>query len=122
MLRREALLILTGASAALRAEIKALTHAELDKLLQDRKNLFFLDVREPDEIKQNGSIEGYVNIPVGQLDARMSEIPKDKLIVTACARGRRATTVATKLEKAGYRVAGACGLADYKGKKVYPKN
>jgi hypothetical protein len=24
------------------------------------------------------------------------------------------------LEKAGYKVIGSCGLADYKGKKVYP--
>jgi rhodanese-related sulfurtransferase len=120
MLRRELLFGFAGV-AALWGEIKALTHAELDKLLEDRNKVFFLDVREPDEIKQNGSIEGYVNIPMGQLDARMSEIPKDKLIITACARGRRATTAATKLEKAGYRVAGACGLNDYKGKKVYPK-
>jgi hypothetical protein len=25
------------------------------------------------------------------------------------------------LEKAGYKVIGSCGLAEYKGKKVYPK-
>ena len=62
---------------------KKLTDAELEKLLQDEKNLFFLDVREPKEIQELGSIKGYVNIPLGQLESRLGEIPKDKLIVTA---------------------------------------
>src|SRR5579885_1494513 len=56
---------------------------ELAKLLEKRENLFFLDVREPREIQQLGSIEGYVNIPLGQLESRLSEIPRDKLIITA---------------------------------------
>ena len=62
---------------------KKLTDAELEKLLRDEKNLFFLDVREPKEIRDLGSIKGYVNIPLGQLESRLGEIPKDKLIVTA---------------------------------------
>jgi rhodanese-related sulfurtransferase len=62
---------------------KQLSEAELDKLLRDEKNLFFLDVREPKEIQELGSIKGYVNIPLGQLESRLSEIPKNKLIVTA---------------------------------------
>ena len=62
---------------------KQLSQAELEKLLQDEKNLFFLDVREPKEIQELGSIKGYVNIPLGQLESRLNEIPKNKLIVTA---------------------------------------
>ncbi|HZT30755.1 MAG TPA: rhodanese-like domain-containing protein [Bryobacteraceae bacterium] len=62
---------------------KKLTDEELAKLLEKRENLFFLDVREPREIQQLGSIEGYVNIPLGQLESRLSEIPRDKLIITA---------------------------------------
>jgi len=62
---------------------KKLSDAELEKLLKDEKNLFFLDVREPKEIEELGSIKGYVNIPLGQLESRLGEIPKDKLIVTA---------------------------------------
>jgi len=64
------------------AENKQLSTEELEKLLEKRENLFFLDVREPDEIKQLGSIEGYVNIPLGQLESRLKEIPKNKLIIT----------------------------------------
>ncbi|MFN7995882.1 MAG: hypothetical protein U0Q18_19880 [Bryobacteraceae bacterium] len=61
---------------------KDLSTEELEKLLEKRENLFFLDVREPEEIKQLGSIDGYVNIPLGQLESRLGEIPKNKLIVT----------------------------------------
>jgi rhodanese-related sulfurtransferase len=83
--RREALLALFGGGKLLGADQppRKLSEAELEKLLENPKNLFFLDVREPDEIKQLGSIKGYVNIPLGQLESRLNEIPKDKLIVTA---------------------------------------
>jgi rhodanese-related sulfurtransferase len=60
---------------------KTISADELSKLLEEKK-VFFLDVREPEEIKQLGSVEGYVNIPLGQLESRLKEIPRDKLIVT----------------------------------------
>ena len=55
---------------------------ELAKLLEKPGKVFFLDVREPDEIAALGSIKGYVNIPLSQLEGRLKEIPTDKLIVT----------------------------------------
>ena len=58
-----------------------MTTEELEKHLED-KNVFFLDVREPDEIKKLGSVPGYVNIPLGELEKRLKEVPKDKLIIT----------------------------------------
>ncbi|MBI3683621.1 MAG: hypothetical protein HY235_24865 [Acidobacteria bacterium] len=64
-------------------KIKQLSTEELEKLLKDEKNLFFLDVREPKEIEELGSIKGYVNIPLSQIESRLKEIPKDKVIVTA---------------------------------------
>jgi len=63
-------------------EEKNLSADELKELL-DKKKVYFLDVREPKELKELGTIKGYVNIPLGQLEGRLSEIPKDKLIVTA---------------------------------------
>lgn len=66
------------------AQTKQITDADdLAKLLKDEKNMFFLDVREPKEIEELGSLKGYVNIPLGQLEKRMSEVPKDKTIITA---------------------------------------
>jgi rhodanese-related sulfurtransferase len=60
----------------------SLTTEELEKYLKDKKKIFLLDVREPKEISDLGSVEGYVNIPLGQLERRLNEIPKDKLIIT----------------------------------------
>lgn len=62
---------------------KALTPEEVSAYLENPEKLFFLDVREEEEIKELGSIAGYVHIPIGQLESRLNEIPKDKLIITA---------------------------------------
>jgi hypothetical protein len=51
--------------------------------LVEKGQVFFLDVREPDELEKLGTLEGYVNIPLGQIEKRLAEIPKDKAIITA---------------------------------------
>ena len=80
----QTLVLVTGVPLfAADQQTRKLSDGELEKLLKDEKNLFFLDVREPKEIQELGSIKGYVNIPLGQLESRLQEIPRDKLIVTA---------------------------------------
>lgn len=61
---------------------KKIDTEELSRLLEKSENIFFLDVREPEEIQRLGSVKGYVNIPLGQLEKRLAEIPKNKVIVT----------------------------------------
>jgi rhodanese-related sulfurtransferase len=61
---------------------KKLSADELKELL-DNKDTFFLDVREPKELEELGTIKGYINIPLSQIESRLSEIPKNKLIITA---------------------------------------
>ena len=51
--------------------------------LLEKGEVFFLDVREPSELEELGTLEGYVNIPLGQIEKRLQEIPKDKAIITA---------------------------------------
>lgn len=51
--------------------------------LLEKGEVFFLDVREPKELEELGTLDGYVNIPLGQIEARLKEIPKDKAIITA---------------------------------------
>jgi rhodanese-related sulfurtransferase len=70
-----------GIVAAQSGGSKQLNADELAKLLEQPGKVFFLDVREPEEIKHLGSVRNYVNIPLSQLPARLSEVPKDKLIV-----------------------------------------
>ena len=62
---------------------KQLSADELKQYLEKKDKIFFLDVREPKELEELGTIKGYVNIPLGQLESRLAELPKDKLIVTS---------------------------------------
>lgn len=74
-------LAVAGCAMAQQQDSKKIDADELARLL-GRKDVYFLDVREPDEIRRLGSVRGYVNIPLGQLESRLGEIPKDKLVVT----------------------------------------
>lgn len=53
---------------------------------RDRYHL--LDVREPDEWDA-GHIAGSQHIPLGQLAARLAEVPRDKVVVCVCRSGGR---------------------------------
>lgn len=48
-----------------------------------RPGFFFLDVRSPKEIAELGTLPGYVNIPIEELEGRLGEIPPDRQVVTA---------------------------------------
>jgi len=84
MYRRTWIFIWLAAAGALLAQNKekTLSADELKELL-DKKEVYCLDVREPKELEELGTIKGYVNIPLSQIEHRLSEIPKNKLIVTA---------------------------------------
>ena len=73
-------LLLAAIGAA--AQTPTISADELEKYLEKKDKVFFLDVREPEEITKLGTVPGYVNIPLGQLEKRLSEVPKDKLIIT----------------------------------------
>ncbi|MCZ2146580.1 MAG: hypothetical protein LC126_02255 [Bryobacterales bacterium] len=112
---------LAAGTALGQEKTKQITSEELEALL--KQHVFLLDVREPRELVEVGAVKGYVNIPLGQLESRLSEVPKDKTIVTICAKGVRAGKAADILVKHGYKVAGACGITEWKAKKkpvVYP--
>ena len=55
---------------------------DLDAVLADA-NVVLLDVREPWELEEYGTRAGYINIPLGELESRLDELPKDKTILTA---------------------------------------
>ena len=66
------------------AQPKAQKMASDDVLaLVEKGEVFFLDVREPKELEELGTFDGYVNIPLGQIEKRLAEIPRDKAIITA---------------------------------------
>lgn len=82
------------------ATIKPLATEKLVPLLETLDDLFLLDVREPDEW-DDWRIEGTVNIPLGQLEGRLSEIDTERRIIVICARGMRAMTGAEILKNNG---------------------
>lgn len=69
-----------------RGIVKTINYDCINDLIQDGK--YLLDVREPIE-NELGSIQGAVNIPVGQLRKRLNEVPKDKTIHVFCQVGIR---------------------------------
>lgn len=67
-----------------------------------------VDVREPHEFKA-GTIEGAVNIPLGQLRARMKELPVTQEIWVTCGVGQRAYYACRILAQHGYKARNLSG-------------
>ena len=72
--------------------------AEANEHLSD---YFLLDVREPQEWRV-GHIAEAVHIPMGQLNARIDELPRDRAIVAVCRSGNRSQVVTNALNRAGF--------------------
>jgi rhodanese-related sulfurtransferase len=62
---------------------------------------FLLDVRELDEW-QAGHVAEAVHIPMGELNARVAEIPRDQPIIAICRSGNRSGVVTNALNRAGF--------------------
>ncbi len=79
------------------------THLSTDELVQlldtDAK-LVLIDVREQDEFA-DWKIPGAINIPLGELDSRVDEVPRNHHVVTICAKGTRAAEGAEILRAHG---------------------
>ena len=67
-----------------------------------------LDVREPAEFEQ-GSIEGAINIPLGQLRERVEELPRDREIWINCGVGQRAYYACRLLTQRGFKARNLSG-------------
>jgi rhodanese-related sulfurtransferase len=83
---------------------------ELRRRLASGEQLFLLDVREPEEVA-SWAFPGSVNIPLGQLNARIAELPTDRPIVVACHVGGRSAVAADALNRAGWEAINLVGGA-----------
>jgi rhodanese-related sulfurtransferase len=88
--------------------MKQLTAKEVEKLLQEGKQLNIIDVREVDEVAA-GKIPGAINIPLGLLEFRMNELDKNKEYILVCRSGGRSGRAAQLLESHGYNVINMTG-------------
>lgn len=85
-------------------EVKRLSPEELKEILErDEMGQFVLvDVRQPEEYRA-GHIPGARLVPLGELEARHSELAKDKKIVTYCRSGHRSMGAAILLCGMGFK-------------------
>lgn len=75
--------------------MKHMTPGEYKSRLND-ESLLLLDIREPYEIEICHI--GGLQIPMGSVSERISEIDRDKEVVVLCRSGKRAVAVANLLE------------------------
>jgi rhodanese-related sulfurtransferase/rubrerythrin len=85
-------------------EVTRLTPGEIKAVLdRDKKGEFLLlDVRQPEEYEA-GHIPGATLIPLGELEARHSELDRNRNIIAYCRSGRRSMAAAIALCGLGFK-------------------
>jgi len=63
--------------AAWAQEATRIAISELKEKLDSGAEFLLIDVREDHELKEDGAIAGAIHIPMGELDDRMKDVPKD---------------------------------------------
>ena len=58
-------------------ETERIAISQLKQKLDSGEEFLLIDVREDEELGRDGAIAGAIHIPMGELDARMKDIPKD---------------------------------------------
>ena len=104
--------------------MRTITADQLKQMVDHGTNFVFVDVRSPEEIHREGTLPHFINIPVGELKDRLSEIPRGRKIVVACSTGSRAALAAAYLRRHGYRDVVSLGMKKYREKGyplIYPK-
>jgi rhodanese-related sulfurtransferase len=69
---------------------------------------FLLDVREDDEWAA-GHAPGAVHVPLGQLEAGLDQLPRDRTIVCICRSGARSGRATDALRGLGYDIVNLAG-------------
>ena len=77
-----------------------LTPFELAERMEELDDLQVIDVRNPGEVAL-GTLPGAVNVPVGQLPARLAEVDPGRPTVVYCAGGYRSSVAASLLRSHG---------------------
>ncbi len=80
-----------------------LLEIEPEWVAQHLGEVHVLDVRQPQEMHESlGFIEGCQSIPLNELKARLSEIPRDRPVVAVCHAGMRSGQATVMLRGAGF--------------------
>lgn len=83
------------------SDVPAVTVTELQQMQERKEHFFLLDVREPHEY-EIARIPGSTLIPLGQLGARVNEVPRDQKVVIHCRSGVRSAKALELLQQEGF--------------------
>lgn len=115
--------VISGCSSKADPEYRNIGSQELNSILQNEKDIFLVDVREPEELLETGFIPGAVNIPVGEVKNDYNDLPKTGKLIIYCRTGRRSADVAGFLAEKGftnvYNLEG--GITGWPYEKIMPK-
>lgn len=95
--------------------MKTMTTQQVQELVESKQPINLIDVRETNEVAA-GKISGAVNIPLGLLEFRMSELDKSQEYIMVCRSGGRSGQATRFLENQGYAVTNMDGgMLDWNG-------
>ncbi len=78
-------------------------------MIENDDNLTIVDVRTPDEYKQDGHIARAKLVPLLHLESNLNMIDKSKKVLVYCRSGNRSATASRLLSKNGFTVINMSG-------------
>lgn len=76
--------------------------AAFQNLIDTNEDIILVDVREEKQVKDEGMIEGAINVPFNAVEEHLDKLPEDKTIALYCNTGTKSAEVAKQLEELGY--------------------
>jgi rhodanese-related sulfurtransferase len=75
-----------------------------EALILSKEGALIIDVREPDELAEIAyDVKNIKNIPLGELESRLAEVPKDKQVIVVCKKGGRSSKAYNLLKEKGFK-------------------
>jgi rhodanese-related sulfurtransferase len=113
-------LMIGAASKPSFSDDNKVTVDEVKKMIDEKEDVFLLDVRTVGEYKMS-HIKGTYRVHVDDVSKRLKDIPKDKDVIVLCAVGGRSAVATERLLNNGYtRVFDMLGGMREWEKKGYP--
>ncbi|KOP71319.1 hypothetical protein AMS60_23145 [Bacillus sp. FJAT-21945] len=81
---------------------KEVRGAAFQEMIDENKDLILVDVRPEKQVKEEGMIEGAINVPFDAVKENLDKLPKEKTIALYCNTGTKSSEVAMQLEGLGY--------------------
>ncbi|MFC7063905.1 rhodanese-like domain-containing protein [Halobacillus seohaensis] len=101
-------------------QINVMTVGELEKALDENRDLVVIDVRENEEVAQ-GMIPTAKHIPLGQIPEEVDHLDSSKEYVMVCRSGKRSMNASEYLSAKGFHKLNNLegGMLDWKGELVF---